>query len=219
MKDNSPDHILDGLETYLPGEIADVCADLEIFADLLIKWQNVQNLVSRETLAQLWTRHIRDSLQLLHYLPSQDGVVLDLGSGGGFPALPLAIALKTSEWKFHLIEANKRKCSFLRTVTRELALKVSVHDGRIEELDPLLPGNVDIITSRATAPLVRLLGLCLPFWNEKTQALLHKGRECGEELNEAGALWQFDVICVPSETDPAGVIVKIDRLSAKLSRT
>jgi len=217
MQDDGSGQILAGLETYLSGEIADVCSDLETFADLLIKWQNVQNLVSRETLAQLWTRHMRDSLQLLPYLPPQAGLVLDLGSGGGFPAIPLAIALKASGWKFHLIEANKRKCSFLRTVSRELALNISVHDSRIEALERHLIGNVDVITCRATAPLVRLLGLCLPFWSEKTQALLHKGREYGEELTEAGASWRFDVLSMASETDPAAVIVKIERLSAKRS--
>ncbi len=217
MKVNKGDNIVDGLEAYLIREKREVLADLMVFADLLKKWQNIQNLVSRETLADLWTRHIRDSLQLLHYFPVQSGVVLDLGSGGGFPALPLAIALKASDWKFHLVEANKRKCSFLRTVTRELGLNVTVHDQRIEKLDMQATGTIDIITSRATAPLVRLLGLCLPFWDKKTCALLHKGRECGEELDEAGAVWQFDVLCLASETDPAGVIVKIDQLSAKLS--
>jgi len=217
MSENSAGHILDGLESCLIGNPQDVFSDLQIFADLLKKWQNVQNLVSRETLPDLWTRHMRDSLQLLRYFPVQQGVVLDLGSGGGFPAIPLAIALKGSDWKFHLVDSNKRKCSFLRTVSRELALNITVHDGRIEKLDPRVIGSVSIITARATAPLVRLLDLCLPFWSEKTCALLHKGRECGEELTQAGAVWRFDVLCLPSETDPAGVIVKIDQLSAKLS--
>ncbi|VAW21878.1 16S rRNA (guanine(527)-N(7))-methyltransferase [hydrothermal vent metagenome] len=217
MQENSSDYVLDGLEDCLIGEKRGILSDLQLFVDLLKKWQTIQNLVSRETLADLWMRHIRDSLQLLRYFPVQQGVVVDLGSGGGFPAIPLAIALRKSDWKFHLIEANRRKCSFLRTVSRELALNVTVHDSRIEKLDRQLIGNADIITSRATAPLVRLLGLCAPFWSEKTSALLHKGREYGEELKEAGAVWQFDVLCLASETDPAGVIVKIDQLSAKLS--
>lgn len=208
---------LEGLEAYLGGDMAGIRADLEAFAGLLARWQKVQNLVSRETLDQIWTRHMRDSLQLLAHMPPRPGGVLDLGSGGGFPALPLAIALKNTGWEFHLVEANRRKCAFLRTVARELALKVSVHDSRIEALDPQSTGNVDIIVSRATAPLVRLLGLCLPFWSRQTRALLHKGREYGEELNEAGAVWRFDVVCLPSVTDPAGAILRIDQLSARPS--
>jgi len=220
MERNEAGGALKGLEAHLGGDIATVEADLEAFAGLLAEWQKVQNLVSRETLAQLWTRHMRDSLQLLAHLPPRPGVILDLGSGGGFPALPLAIALKNTAWQFHLVEANRRKCSFLRHVTRELGLQVSsVYDSRIEALEPQLIGNVDIIVSRATAPLVRLLGLCWPFWSQQTRALLHKGREYGEELNESGAVWRFDVVCLPSITDAAGAILRIEQLSARLSGT
>ena len=80
-----------------------VGADLESFANLLRKWQAVQNLVSRETLPQVWTRHFADSLQILADFTANDTLILDLGSGGGFPALPLAIASKGSQRRFVLI--------------------------------------------------------------------------------------------------------------------
>ena len=71
-----------------------VIADLESYAALMLKWQTVQNLVSRETLDEVWTRHFADSLQVLKLLRPTDKLIVDMGSGGGFPALPLAIALK-----------------------------------------------------------------------------------------------------------------------------
>ncbi|UXN74409.1 class I SAM-dependent methyltransferase [Devosia sp. A8/3-2] len=99
-----------------------VIADLESYAQLLRKWQAVQNLVSRETLNQIWTRHFADSLQILPLLREGDHNFMDLGSGGGFPALPLAVALKGGPQRFVLVEPNGRKASFLRTVAQELGL-------------------------------------------------------------------------------------------------
>ena len=70
-------------------------ADLERFAALLIKWNAVQNLVSRETIGELWPRHIADSLQLTRFLRDTDRDILDLGSGGGFPSFMNPEGLKT----------------------------------------------------------------------------------------------------------------------------
>ena len=92
----------------------DIAADLESFAGLLAKWQRVQNLVSRET-DELWDRHVADSLQLLKYYRGESSV-LDLGSGGGFPAIPMAIALKDQRVDFTLVESSAKKTAFLRTV-------------------------------------------------------------------------------------------------------
>jgi 16S rRNA (guanine527-N7)-methyltransferase len=87
----------------------EVAADLESYAQLLAKWQPVQNLVSRETLNDVWSRHFADSLQVLKLLKADDRAFLDLGSGGGLPALPLAIALKSPNHHFTLIEPNDEK--------------------------------------------------------------------------------------------------------------
>src|SRR5699024_10514630 len=96
-------------------------ADLGAYEALLRKWNAVQNLVSRETLHELRPRHIDDSLQLLPLLRPSDRRIIDLGSGGGFPAIPLAIASRGLERRFTLVEPIAKKASFLRTVARELA--------------------------------------------------------------------------------------------------
>jgi 16S rRNA (guanine527-N7)-methyltransferase len=191
--------------------LAGVTADLESYAQLLAKWNAVQNLVSRETLATVWTRHFADSLQLLKLLGVDDGSFVDLGSGGGFPALPLAIASKNSDRSFRLVEPNARKVSFLRTVARQLNLKVVVEGRRADEIDSreTFP---DVITSRALAPLVELCRLAAPFFGPKTRALFHKGREHVEELEESAALWQHDVLVLKSDTDAAGVLLEIRNL-------
>lgn len=195
--------------------IADVAADLESFSALLVKWQRVQNLVSRETLDEPWTRHIGDSLQLLPLLKANDLAFLDLGSGGGFPAIPLAIALRDDKHRFVLVEPNGRKASFLRTVARELHLAVMVEARRSDELDPRETGRFHVITSRALAPLAELCRLAAPFFGPETRAIFHKGREHVDELAESSAVWHHDVLVTRSVTDPHGVLIELTNLSLK----
>jgi len=187
-------------------------ADLETYKNLLIKWQKIKNLVSRETLNDISNRHFDDSLQILQYIPSNSQVIVDIGSGAGFPAIPLAIVTRGSGISYHLIESNKRKAAFLRTVSRKLGLKLQVHACRAEELDVESIGFVDVVTSRATAPLGKLLELAEPFWGGTTLGLFHKGREFGAELAESRASWSFAVVDRVSKIDLSGVILEIRQL-------
>ncbi len=195
---------------------AEVVADLQAFADLLRKWQPAQNLVSRETLTALWQRHILDSLQILPLLTDADSNFLDLGSGGGLPALPLAIARKGSGSRFTLVESNGRKASFLRTVARELALPVEVLNCRIEDIDSRGTSIPHVMTSRALAPLPELFATIAPFFGPGTRAILHKGREHVDEIAESRAQWQFDVLVVPSDTNPGSALLVARNLSARI---
>jgi 16S rRNA (guanine527-N7)-methyltransferase len=192
-----------------------VAADLESYAQLLRKWQAVQNLVSRETLDEVWSRHFVDSLQVLKLLNPSDHAFLDLGSGGGFPALPLAIALKSANHHFTLIEPNGRKVSFLRTVARELKLQVTVEGRRSDQVDSRETPTPDVITSRALASLITLCGWMDPFFAPQSRAILHKGREHVEELAESTAHWHHDVVITKSDTDPSGVLLSLTNLREK----
>jgi 16S rRNA (guanine527-N7)-methyltransferase len=191
-----------------------VLADLAAYAAMLAKWQAVQNLVSRETLAVLWPRHIADSLQVLRRLGAGDRRVLDLGSGGGLPAIPMAIArLRDTTSTFTLVEPNARKASFLRTVGRTLELPIQVEARRAEAIDSR--ETFDLITSRALAQLPQLLDLAGPFFGPETRAVFHKGREYGEEIAKSRAHWQFDVLVVDSDTKPGSVLLEITNLRAR----
>lgn len=159
------------LEQFLPSGAEETAADLESFAHLLRSWGRAKNLVSRETMQHLWSRHIADSLHLLPLITENDLHVLDLGSGGGFPALPLAIALKKTSTHFTLIESNGRKGSFLRTVTRNLGLNARVLTARFEALDRDDIGPVDVITARAVASVDGLCAISNRFWSLDRQSL------------------------------------------------
>jgi 16S rRNA (guanine527-N7)-methyltransferase len=204
-------------QSYFHAPTESVLTDLESYSALLHKWQRVQNLVSRETLPELWTRHFADSLQVLPHLRDTDQNLLDLGSGGGFPALPLAIASRGTGRGFTLVEPNQRKASFLRTVSRELGLETDVVALRSDEIDSRETGYADVITSRALAPLSLLCRWMLPFFGNQTRAVLHKGREHVEELREAATLFSFDVLTTPSSVDPSGAIIILSDLRARSS--
>ncbi|WP_127143755.1 16S rRNA (guanine(527)-N(7))-methyltransferase RsmG [Pelagibacterium montanilacus] len=197
-------------------EPADVQTELVALVGLLGRWQRVQNLVSRETLDDAWIRHVLDSLQLLPLIPEGPLRIVDIGSGGGFPALPLAIALKAAPVRLHLLEANARKCAYLNAAKRELGLDIAVHCGRIESIPAeAVGGPADVLTARALAPLDVLFGYLEPFWGPQTRALLHKGREYGEEIAKADSVWRFDVVHHRSKTDAQGAILEIANLSRR----
>ncbi|QQR39112.1 16S rRNA (guanine(527)-N(7))-methyltransferase RsmG [Devosia rhizoryzae] len=202
----------------LSRSIDEVEHDLESYAQLLRKWQQVQNLVSRETLSDVWTRHFGDSLQVLRHLLPDDVNFMDLGSGGGLPAIPMAVASKGTNRRFVLVEPTARKVSFLRTVSRELALTTTVIGSRSDDIDSRETPVPDVITSRALAALPQLAAWMKPFFGPQTRALLHKGREHVEELKETRASWEFDVLIHPSDTDPSGVILEISNLRSKSAR-
>jgi len=189
--------------------------DFSKFQQLLIKWQQIQNLVSRETLDLFWTRHVADSLQILNYTSREESFYLDIGSGGGFPAIPLAIALKESGASFVLVESNSRKVAFLRAVARELELNLKVVDERIENFVSRETVAPQVITARAVAPLDELLDYAHPAWGEETRAFFHKGREHVEELAESHIRWHFNVVIRPSLIDQSGVVLEIANLRPK----
>ncbi|RYE09124.1 MAG: 16S rRNA (guanine(527)-N(7))-methyltransferase RsmG [Hyphomicrobiales bacterium] len=190
-------------------------SDLEAYAKLLIKWNAVQNLVSRETIGELWPRHIADSLQLVKFLRDDDLNLLDIGSGGGFPAIPMAIASRETQRRFTLVEPIAKKASFLRTVARDLSLPITVLALRAEDIDSR--ETYDVITSRALAALPVLLRYCATFASQSTRCLLPKGRNYRQELDAATAHFHFDVVVHNSESDPEGVVLEISNLRDKSS--
>jgi 16S rRNA (guanine527-N7)-methyltransferase len=180
---------------------------LKIYADLLLRWNHTINLVSKADEGHLKTRHIDDSLALLPLLPPGISHAIDLGSGGGLPGLVLAIA---SGHRFHLIEADQRKAAFLREAIRATEAPATVHAQRIEAT--LLP-PAKVITARAVAPLVRLLGWAAPLLAPGGVCIFPKGRTSQDELTAAAAQWHMRVHTTPSRTDPTASILSISEIS------
>src|SRR5262249_12927697 len=186
-------------------------ARLDRFVATLLTWQQRINLIAPATVAELWTRHVADSLQLVAAAPAAR-VWLDLGSGGGFPGLVVACALAdTPGAQIHLIESNGKKAAFLREAVRVTGAPAIVHQARIAQMGTRLEARVDVVTARALAPLAELLVLSEPWLKRGAQALFLKGQDIGVELTEASKYWTIEAVMTPSRTDPRGRIVAVER--------
>ena len=180
---------------------------LEAFVALLLQWQERINLISPATIPEIWQRHVLDSLQLVPHVPEGTRAFADLGSGGGFPALPLAIA---TGLEAHLFESNGKKAAFLREALRITGCRGKVHPLRLEQLTSAQRPDVQLVTARALAPLSELLGLAEPFLSAGAIALFHKGQDVDAELTQAAKSWRIQATKLPSLTDSRAVILKVE---------
>ncbi len=179
---------------------------LGAYADLLGKWQNTVNLVAPSTLPDLWRRHMLDSAQLAPRLREESRsppTVADLGSGAGFPGLVLAVV---TGFPMLLVEADARKCAFLREAVRVTEAPASVLNARIEAL---APGEAvaDIVVARAVAPLEDLCFLA-GFLHPRC-CLFLKGRNWRRELTAARKRWTMQVESFASLSAPSARVLRL----------
>lgn len=181
---------------------------LQTYADLLTKWNPAINLVSKSTLPDLWTRHMADSAQVLDAAGLVRGHWADLGSGGGFPGMVVAIlaAEKAPALTVTCVESDQRKATFLRTVARETGIEAQVRTERIETLEPLA---ANVVSARALAPLPALIGYAERHLAPEGFALFLKGTGQAQEIEAALASWAFQIDTIPSATDRGATILKL----------
>lgn len=181
---------------------------LEMYEAILRKWNSKINLVSHDSLLDIWHRHFADSAQLHQHIDITEGIWLDFGSGAGFPGLVAAtIALeKTPKMQFTLVESDQRKAAFLLSVSNALGLSTKVITERIEVIAPL---DADVISARAVATLDKLFIWAAPHAHKSTVWLFPKGISYESELTAARKHWHIETEVIPSVTDSSSVILKI----------
>lgn len=184
---------------------------LEKYAELYEKWSPRINLTASSTHRDFWTRHIADSAQLVDLAPDARHWV-DLGSGGGFPGMVIAIVLAdTPGANVELVESNRKKTGFLLAVKAAAAPRARVHSQRIEAFVAANPPP-DIVTARALAALPALLEMTAPWLGAGSRGLFHKGRGYAGEIEESRAKWEFDLVHHQSRIDAESVILDIRNL-------
>lgn len=181
---------------------------LHSFEALVRRWTPAINLVSKTTLDDLWTRHIVDSAQVFTFCPSSATSWVDLGSGGGFPGIVIAVLARELQpgLRVALVEADLRKATFLRQAVQTLGLEVRVLSERIESLPPLA---TDVLSARALASLPDLLGYAKKHLASGGVAIFPKGARSAIEIAEARKSWVFDVDTHPSLSDANAAILVI----------
>ncbi|WP_037228148.1 16S rRNA (guanine(527)-N(7))-methyltransferase RsmG [Roseobacter sp. GAI101] len=200
--------MIDNLDDYVSRETSE---KLGQFAQLVEKWTAKINLISKSSIPNMWERHIQDSLQLYQHAPIGRHWV-DLGSGGGFPAIVLALMSQQDgrSTKFTLVESDQRKCAFLRTAIRELGIDASVINDRIEKIEPL---EADVLSARALADLKALLGFADLHLAKNGVAVFPKGSNWKAEEVDARVAWHFECDPIPSQTDPSAAVLRIKEIS------
>lgn len=176
---------------------------LTAYVALLEKWQPRINLIANSTVTDIWHRHVLDSAQLVSHIPAGTKTILDVGSGGGFPGLVLAIMTDAT---VHLVESDQRKSIFLQTVIRELQLTAVVHNHRLESLPPMAP---DLITARALASVEKLLILLESQLASGPDCLFLKGAKVDEELTILTGYPNITASKFQSASSSDGVVLKL----------
>lgn len=190
------------------------CRRLERYVQTLDMWRRRINLMGPQEFDRVWHRHIADSLQLVEQLQPRHRVVVDIGSGAGFPGLVLACVLKDRDYEFHLVESNGKKAAFLRSVVMSEKLKARVHQVRAENLEPGQLGQIpDLVTARALARVTKLLDISQGWVGPQTEFLFLKGQDVDIELTETTKYWNMTHEKIPSRTDSTGSILKLKDVS------
>ncbi|MCL2369526.1 MAG: 16S rRNA (guanine(527)-N(7))-methyltransferase RsmG, partial [Alphaproteobacteria bacterium] len=173
------------------------------YENMLIEWSAKMNLVARSTLSDVRGRHTNDSVQTVDYV-SENATVVDLGSGAGFPAVPLAIKGR----KVFAIESIGKKCVFLCAVKDELKLdNLTIINDRIENVITRITNHQPsiIITARAFASLDKILDMT--HMVAGAEYVLLKGESVVSEIAIAQKRYKFSYKVIPSITGPGFVVL------------
>lgn len=157
---------------------------MEKHLNLVLQANKYTNLTSITDEEKAKVHHIEDSLAALPELENINGEIVDMGSGGGFPGIPLSIALNK---KFTLVETVGKKANCLETFISKLNIcsKVSVSNCRLEEIADKRQNYYSAATARALSSLSSLMELASPLLKINGLLICYKGLNCKEELNNA----------------------------------
>ena len=181
------------------------------YETLLCKWNEKINLVSKNTLVDIWERHFLDSGQIIKHVEASGKRWVDVGSGAGFPGLVVALLLRDRkiDCDLVLVEKNPKKGFFLNEVIRKLNLSVEVVNDNIDTLEPL---NADILTARAFSELNNLIEIAFRHRKKQGICLFLKGENYRIELDKTLNYWFFDYDIVDSLSSSSGKIIRVKKI-------
>lgn len=171
---------------------------LSNFEDLVKSFNKKTNIISKNTLDNIWQRHFADSAKLYSIMEqvvqkkmAGNLKICDAGAGAGFPSLILAMMNddKGLDVSFTLVESNKKKCAFLEDSIQKLGVKLEVINERVENLNK----DFDLIFARAVAPLPKLLNNCNKISKKDTVYIFPKGKSFEVELFQLKKKWHYNV--------------------------
>ena len=191
---------------------------LSIYEKLIIEGQKKFNLIGKSTLGSIWLRHFADSAKLLKILKevyqNSEGKVLnllDVGSGAGFPGVVLSIMINAEKIpiKVALVDSNRKKSLFLKSIKKELGVSYTVVNKRSENINQ----KFEIITARAVTSVKTFLDLNHNLIKKESILVLFKGRTWKEEVKESKKKWKFELNVVKNNIriDSSGGVTLVIR--------
>ena len=186
----------------------------------IISFNEKSNIIGKSTIPHIWKRHFADSAKILSFITTivkknenRKLTICDVGSGAGFPGMVLAIMGKKN---IHLVESDYKKCVFLKEIATLTEVDITIHNCKIEDLSFI---NVDLITCRALAPLIKLIDYVENFTSKSKKAnqkipnlLFLKGKSYNNEILELRKSKNIDFKEYPSITDKYGKILYLSKV-------
>ena len=188
---------------------------LKKYENLLIKANRTLNLIGESTIKQIWLRHFLDSSQVIDFIHKNDDIMVDLGSGAGFPGLVIAIVAKDKKipLKVKLIEKSPKKVKFLRKIISELNLKVEVINKNVLREEVKLIENVFV--ARAFKPLEIILQLMHKMAENLKKIFIFLGKTGQNQLLQASKVWDIKYKQRMRVTSSESAIIEINNLKKK----
>jgi len=188
---------------------------LKKYEDMLIEANKTLNLIGKSTINDIWNRHFLDSVQVIDFIDENDKMLVDLGSGAGFPGLVLAITLKDRKipLKIKLIEKSPKKVNFLNEVINKLQLNVEVVQKNI--IEHPIKFTEDVIVTRAFKPLKIILQLIHNKAKNWKKIFIFLGKTGQNELLRVSKNWDIEYKQRMSVTNSDSIIIEINNLKKK----
>ena len=188
---------------------------LEKYEKLLIKFNKKLNLVGKSTINEIWHRHFLDSFQLIDFIDRNDKMLVDLGSGAGFPGIVLSIIAEERKipLKIKLIEKSPKKINFLKEIISQLKLNADVINKNV--FDKEFKFINDVFAARAFKPLPKILELIHSKAKNFKKIIIFLGKSGNKELLQASKKWDIQYKQQMSITSNDSFIIEINKLKKK----
>ena len=185
------------------------------YEKILIEANKSLNLVGNSTISQIWTRHFLDSSQVIDFIDKNDKILVDIGSGAGFPGIVLAILAddRKMDLKVSLIEKSKKKNIFLTEVIKKLNLDVAQICQNIFDMKKI---TADVVVARAFKPLPIILELIHNKVINSKKFFVFLGKTGKKELDLASKKWDIKYKLRMSKTSIDSFIVEINTVKEKI---
>lgn len=188
-------------ERYGPDRVQRIA----VFLDMVVAENDMQNLIAPSTIETIWVRHALDSAQLMFHVEQSAESWLDIGTGGGFPGMVVALLF---DGKVTMVEPRKKRAAFLQACVDHLGIaNADVMASKVEAVS----GRYDIISARAVASVEKLLQAAAPCAKPDTRWILPRGRIEPEQLTALRRQRDRVFHVEHSLTDPDSAILIVDR--------